>query len=75
MNNELIAIQKMLIKQMQRLDQAKDLTDMEEQVVKSNAMSKAAATFIKSVNVGIRVIELSEKYSIRKEKLAKELGI
>lgn len=75
MNDELIAIQKMLTKQMQRLDQAKDSIDMEEQIAKSNAMSKVATAFIRSVNVGIKVIELSEKYSIRKESLAKELGI
>ena len=75
MNDELFAIQKMLTKQMQRLDQAKDSIDMEEQIAKSNAMSKVATAFIRSVNVGIKVIELSEKYSIRKEKLVKELGI
>lgn len=75
MNDELIAIQKMLIKQMQKLDQTNDEYEMRNQISKANAMSKSAITFIKSVNTGIKVIELSEKYSVKREKLAKELGI
>lgn len=76
MNNNLIEIQEMLLKQMKRLD---DDTLMEtrgkEEVSRCNALSQSATSFIKSVNVGMRVIEMSEKYDIQKDKLIKELGI
>ena len=76
MNNNLFEIQEMLMHQMKRLDDDKLMAlDGKQEVARGNALSQSATTFIKSVNVGMRVIEMSNKYSIKKNKLIKELGI
>ena len=76
MNNNLIKIQEMLLRQMERLD---DDILMEEkgrdEVARGNALSQSAVTFLKSVNVGIRVIEMAERTGTLKNELTKELGI
>lgn len=76
MNNNLIKIQEMLMRQMERLDD-NNLMNIsgKEEVARGNTLSQNANTFLKSVNVGIRVIELAEKTGIKKEQLSNELGI
>ena len=76
MNNNLIKMQQMLMRQMERLDNNDIMAHgNKDEVARGNALSQSASTFIKSVNVGMRVIEMSEKYEIQKGKLTKELGI
>ena len=77
MNNNLIKMQEMLMRQMERLDKMDyDIgADKVVEISKANALSQSATTFLKSVNVGMRVIEMSNKYEIQKKKLTKELGI
>lgn len=76
MNNNLIKMQEMLMRQMERLDDDEIMSHSnKEEVARGNALSQNATTFIKSINVGMRVIEMSEKYEIQKDKLTKDLGI
>ena len=72
MENNLIKIQEMLIKEMERLDN--DTIDSME-IARGNTLSQNATTYIKTINVGLRVIEMSNKFDMSKEKLHKELGI
>ena len=76
MKNNLIKIQEMLMRQMERLDD-NDLmeTNCRDEVARGNAISQSANTFLKSVNVGIRVIEMSKNLEIKQETLKNELGI
>jgi hypothetical protein len=62
---------------MERLDDMDNIIgiDKGEEISRANALSQSATTFIKSVNVGMRVIEMSNKYEVEKNKLTKELGI
>lgn len=76
MNNNLIKIQEMLLRQMKRLDDDKLMeVKGKEEVARGNTLSQSAVTFLKSINVGIRVIEMSNKMEIQKDNLTKELGI
>ena len=76
MNNNLIKIQEMLMRQMERLDD-NDLMNIKnkEEVARGNALSQSAVTFLKSVNVGLRVIEMSDKIGANKKELSKQLGV
>ena len=76
MNNNLIKIQKILMRQMERLDDDKLMAvSCRDEVLRGNALSQNATAFLKSVNVGMLVIEMSNKYEIKKDKLSKELGV
>lgn len=76
MNNNLIKIQEMLMRQMERLD---DDTLMQkhnkEEVSRGNTLCQSAVTFLKSINIGLRVIEISDKININKKELTNQLGI
>ena len=76
MKNNLLKIQEMLMNQMKRLDDNELMsTSCKDEVARGNAISQSANTFLKSVNVGIRVIEMSNKLEVKTETLKNELGI
>lgn len=76
MNNNLIKMQEMLMRQMERLDDSEQMKyNGKDEVARGNALSQNANTFLKSVNVGMRVVEMADKYEMQKDKLTKELGI
>lgn len=72
MNNRLFTIQEILMNEMTRLDKS-DLDSNE--VARSNALSNSALTFIKSVNLGLRIKETASKMNITESTLNKELGV
>lgn len=75
-NNNLIKIQEMLMNQMKRLDDDNLMnTKNKDEVARGNALSQSAVTFLKSVNVGLRVMEIAEKTNVSKTKMSKALGI
>ncbi len=75
-NNNIIEIQEMLMREMKRLDNDAIMQrEGKEEVARGNALSQSANTFIKSVNLGLRVIEVADKTNTNKTTLAKELGI
>ena len=77
MNNNLIKMQEMLMRQMERLDNLDQEigVDKNEEISRANALSGSAVTFLKSVNVGLRIIEVAKKYETQKEQLTLELGV
>ena len=77
MNNNLITMQEMLLRQMERLDNLDNKIGVNkiEEISRANALSQNATTFLKSVNAGLRIIEVSKKYETDKAKLSKELGV
>lgn len=76
MNNKLITMQKMLLKQMERLDDNELMQENAQlEISRANALSQNAVTFLKSVNVGLRIIEVSKKYETTANKLSYELGV
>lgn len=76
-NNNLIKMQEMLMRQMERLDNLDQSIgeDKAEEISRANALSASAVTFLKSVNVGLRIIEVAKKYETQKENLTLELGV
>lgn len=76
MNNNLLNIQEALMRQIDRIDN--DTLSQQElvnEIARSNALSNTANTFIKTVNVNIRVKELAEKFEVTRDSLNKELGL
>lgn len=77
MNNNLIKMQEMLFRQMERLDNLDQAigTNRAEEISRANALSQSAVTYLKSVNVGLRIIEVSKKYETKADTLSKKLGV
>ena len=77
MNNNLINMQEMLLRQMERLDELDNKIGVNkiEEISRANALSQNATTFLKSVNTGLRIIDVSKKYEMEKTKLTKQLGV
>lgn len=75
-NNNLITMQEMIMRQMKRLDDNEYMkSNALTEISRGNALSQSANTFLKSVNVGLRIIEVSKNYELSKDKLSKELGV
>ena len=76
-NNNLIKMQEMLMRQMERLDglDNSNAENKAEEISRANALSQSAVTFLKSVNVGLRIIEVAKKYETQKDNLTLELGV
>lgn len=76
MNNKLIKIQEMLMRQMERLDDNELMQyNNAREIARGNTLSGNATTFLKSVNVGMRVIDMANKYEMKEEAIAKKIGI
>lgn len=76
MNNKLLDIQDILFKQLKEFEE-NDMSaeKLSLEISKANAISNVAITFIKTINLNIRVKEMAEKYSITEEQIKKELGL
>lgn len=76
MNNKIIDVQEMLFRQMKRLDDDKLMSiESNMEIVRSNALSNQATTYIKAINTQMRIVESANKAGITKESLTKELGL
>ena len=73
MNNNLIKIQNMLLKEMENLTNLNG--NISEEVLRSNALSNSALNYIKSINTQIKIKEVADKYSIKMSTFMEELGI
>lgn len=74
MKNELIEIQKLLKKQMVRLDEAigKEVT---YEINRSGALSQNAQAYLKSVATSLRVKEMTNKNPQAETTILKEIGV
>lgn len=74
MNNELIKIQKMIFKQMERLDKAV-AGEVKIEVARSGACSQNAQAYLKAVNTSLRVKEMVHKNPDAEQTILKEIGV
>ena len=72
--NELIEIQKLLQKQMNRLDEAV-ASEVAIEVGRSGAMSQNAQAYLKAVNTSIKVKEMCNKNPKAEKTVLNELGV
>ena len=74
--NKIITIQEMLMKEMNRLDDNDYMAKYgKDEVLRSNALTNNATTFIKAINVQLRIKEVAEKSKVTQGSLEKELGV
>ena len=75
-DSNILTIQDYLMREMKRLDDEEYMKyNGKDEVARSNALAQSANTFIKSVNLGLRVIEVAKSNEQTKDSLNKELGV
>ncbi len=74
-NNEIIEVQKMLLKQMKNLDTASARSEIELEVKRSGALSGNAQAYLKAVGTSLRVKEMSNKSAKEEAKILKDIGV
>lgn len=76
MKSKLLELQEIVIKQTKKIasEELKD-EELQNEIARSNSITGLASTYIKSLNINIRVIELANKAKISKEELSKEIGV
>ena len=72
--NEIIEIQKLLKKQMHRLDEAV-AGEVRVETNRSGALSQNASAYLKAVNVSLKIKEMSKNNQSIEEKILKEVGV
>lgn len=72
--NELIEIQKLLKKQMHRLDEAV-ASEVKIEIGRSGGMSQNAQAYLKAVATSLRIKDMTNKNQKEEEKVLKEIGI
>ncbi len=75
-DNELKKVQKILLNQMNRLDDEKTMEhNSKREIMRSGAISQSACAYVKSVQTQIKILDLSSKYSSNVADVNKFLGI
>lgn len=72
--NNLKEIQGLLMKQMKRLDGAIQ-GEVRIETARSGALSQNAGAYLKSLNVSLRIKEMSKNNEIYEERINKEIGV
>lgn len=76
MGNKILDVQEVVYRQLLRLDDNKTMEENgAEEIARSNVISNNAQTFIKAVNINLRIIELANKQGCQTKALTKELGL
>lgn len=75
-NNQIINVQEMLMRQMQRLDNDETMkNNATQEIARSNALTNNATAYLKAINVSLRIIETANKNEQTSSSLMKTLGI
>lgn len=75
-NNKIITIQEMIMRELERLDDNDYMkSNGTVEVARSNALSNQATTYLKAVNLQIRIMETADKKEMEVGKLGSSLGI
>lgn len=75
-NNKMIEIQEIVYRQLQRLDNEKIMQERcAEEIARSNVISNNAQTYIKAVNMQLRVLEFARKNDYSVKSITKKIGI
>lgn len=76
MENKLVEIQNILFDQMKKLNNEQlDSNELNMEISRSNAISTSAVVFVKTVNLGIRLLETTNNNKIVRDELNKKLGM
>lgn len=73
-NNEIIEIQKLLRKQMKRLDEAV-AKEVRVEIARSGALSQNAQAYLKAVSTSLRVKEMTKNNPSAETTILKEIGV
>lgn len=74
--NKIIKLQEILMNEIKRLDDDALMNcNGANEISRSNALTNDVNTYLKAVNVNLRIKEVAQKNEITKESLNKELGI
>jgi hypothetical protein len=75
-NNKMIELQEIVFKQLKRLDDEELMKEKcAEEIARSNVVSNNAQTFIKAVNMQLRILEFSKKNEMSIKDLHKKIGV
>lgn len=75
-DNELKRVQKILLNQMDRLDNEEIMKERSKrEIQRSGAISQSAVAFVKSLQTQMKVLELSGKYNVEVDTMNDYLGI
>ena len=74
MNNRLIEMQEMIMRQIRRLDNAIS-NEISIEVKKSGALSQNAQAYLKSINTSLRVKEMVKKNPLGEKTVLEEIGV
>ena len=74
--NKIIDIQEVVYRQLLRLDDNKTMEERgAEEIARSNVISNNAQTFIKSVSLNLKIMEMAERQGHQVRKLTHDLGL
>lgn len=74
--NKMIEVQEIVYRQLQRLDDNELMaTKCADEIARSNVISNNAQTYIKAVNMQIRVLEFSKKSGSSVKSITKKIGL
>jgi hypothetical protein len=74
--NELKKVQKILLNQMDRLDDEEIMKERgKREIMRSGAISQSSMSFIKSIQTQLRILEMSGKYNVEVNDMNNYLGI
>ena len=76
MNKDLNVLSKIIINQLERLDEL-DLNNQNAQleIGRAIAISHNATSYVKTINTGLKIFEMSKKYDIQEKSLYQVIGI
>lgn len=76
MDNKLIEIQEIVFNQLKRLDNNDTMRVIgAEEIARSNVISNNAQTFIKSVNMQLKIMEYADRNKKQVKAITKDLGL
>lgn len=76
LNNKIIDVQEMLMRQMKRLDDNDLMKESgENEIARSNALTNSATTYLKTINTSLRIIETSIKNEKTTSYIVKKIGM
>lgn len=73
MNNKIIELQEILFRNINRLD--KETSDVKTEIARNNTLANSVTTYIKAVNLSLRIKEVANKQQKTTKNLRNELGL
>lgn len=76
MNNKIIEVQEIVFNQLKRLNDEERMKGFgAEEIARSNVISNNAQTFIKAVNLNLKIMEFAQRQNRQVKAITKELGL